>query len=120
MKKPRLRWFFLSVAFFINTQVILSFFYHYAVGITEKKADAPQTAETNNSKDYSWNYFALTAEKPAYKVEAEKTYKSPVQGTDDNESKCDFIKNLHNKLLLPTYILPRLNKNMHWHFKLNM
>lgn len=80
--------------------MLSALFNHFAV-VAEKETDAPQTAETDNSEDYSRNDFTLTAEQPADKVEAEQTDKTPVDRTDDYERKRDFIKNLYERFLLP-------------------
>lgn len=86
--------------FIISIKLLSALFNHFAV-VAEKETDAPQTAETDNSEDYSRNDFTLTAEQPADKVEAEQTDKTPVDRTDDYERKRDFIKNLHERFLLP-------------------
>lgn len=75
--------------------------YHFSV-FAKQQADAPQAAKTDDGKDYPRNNFALSTEKPADKVEAEQSDQTPVDCADDNQSKCDSIKNLHECLLLPT------------------
>ena len=67
---------------------------HFMV-FAEKKAYAPQSAKAYNGKYYPRHNFSLTAKEPADKVEAEQSDKSPVDCTDDNQSKCDSIKNMH-------------------------
>ena len=55
------------------------------VPVAEEKGNAPQSSQTHEGENDPAEGGSLSAEKPAHKVELEKSDRAPVQRADDHQ-----------------------------------
>ena len=68
--------------------------------IFEQKCNTPDRRESHDYIHYSAEYGSSAAEKPRNKVEAENTYKTPVESSDNKQHKCNFIKHFIHPFII--------------------